>query len=136
MLYALTHENTRAQLVKLNATIYKRMAERLTRAFPRGDPHGALDRWQWVSDARLRLAHRGVPPDWTLVFRWPRLALPRRQSGARSGPSGQIIRVDRVDSLDATTVGRAYAIVGRRLTAVGAHSQGRRLQEMKGGLGR
>jgi AcrR family transcriptional regulator len=35
MLYALTHETTRAQLVKLNAEIYRRMAERLTRAFPR-----------------------------------------------------------------------------------------------------
>jgi AcrR family transcriptional regulator len=35
MLYALTHEDMRAQVVKLNAEIYKRMAEGLTKAIPR-----------------------------------------------------------------------------------------------------
>jgi AcrR family transcriptional regulator len=35
MLYALTHEDMRKQLVRLNAGIYQRMAEGLTRAFPR-----------------------------------------------------------------------------------------------------
>jgi AcrR family transcriptional regulator len=35
ILYALTHEHMRAQVVQLNTAIYKRMAERLTKAFPR-----------------------------------------------------------------------------------------------------
>ena len=37
MLYALTHEHMRSQVVKLNAAIYGRMAERLTKVFPRGE---------------------------------------------------------------------------------------------------
>jgi len=45
MLYALTHDDIRARLVKLNAGIYARMAGRLTRAFRRGElpmPAGQL----------------------------------------------------------------------------------------------
>jgi AcrR family transcriptional regulator len=37
MLYALTHEDLRARLVQLNAETYKRMAEGLTKIFPRRD---------------------------------------------------------------------------------------------------
>ena len=35
MLYALTHEEMRSQLVKLNAAIYRRMAAATAKTFPR-----------------------------------------------------------------------------------------------------
>ena len=37
MLYALTHEEMRLQVVKLNSEIYRRMAEGTARVFPRAD---------------------------------------------------------------------------------------------------